>query len=102
VEVIRVELSAPGRLELGAAARLLGARGITRLLVEGGPILAASMIASDLVDEIALFQASASIGPEGIDAVEGMPISALTRPPRFKSIGVECVGSDRLENFVRA
>jgi diaminohydroxyphosphoribosylaminopyrimidine deaminase/5-amino-6-(5-phosphoribosylamino)uracil reductase len=102
VEVMRVELSAPGRLEPGAALRLLGARGITRLLVEGGPMLAASMIASDLVDEIALFQASASIGPEGIDAVEGMPISALTRSRRFKSIGVECVGPDRLENFVRA
>ena len=102
VEVIRAELSAPGRLELGAAVRLLASRGITRLLVEGGPILAASMIACDLVDEIALFQASASIGPEGIDAVEGMPISALTRSQRFKSIGVEWVGPDRLENLVRA
>ncbi len=102
VEVIRAELSAPGRLELGAALRLLASRGITRLLVEGGPILAASMIACDLVDEIALFQASASIGPEGIDAVEGMPISALTRSQRFKSIGVEWVGPDRLENLVRA
>ncbi len=102
VEVIRAELSAPGRIELGAALRLLASRGITRLLVEGGPILAASMIACDLVDEIALFQASASIGPEGIDAVEGMPISALTRSQRFKSIGVEWVGPDRLENLVRA
>src|SRR5229473_1433260 len=102
VEVIRAELSAPGRLELGAALQLLASRGITRLLVEGGPILAASMIACDLVDEIALFQASASIGPEGIDAVEGMPISALTRSQRFKSIGVEWVGPDRLENLVRA
>jgi diaminohydroxyphosphoribosylaminopyrimidine deaminase/5-amino-6-(5-phosphoribosylamino)uracil reductase len=102
VEVMRVELSAPGRLEPGAALRLLAARGITRLLVEGGPILAASMTASDLVDEIALFQAGASIGPDGIDALEAMPISALTRSPRFKSIGVECVGPDRLENFMRA
>jgi diaminohydroxyphosphoribosylaminopyrimidine deaminase/5-amino-6-(5-phosphoribosylamino)uracil reductase len=102
VEVIRAELSASGRLELGAALRLLASRGITRLLVEGGPILAASMIACDFVDEIALFQASASIGPEGIDAVEGMPISALTRSQRFKSIGVEWVGLDRLENLVRA
>jgi diaminohydroxyphosphoribosylaminopyrimidine deaminase/5-amino-6-(5-phosphoribosylamino)uracil reductase len=101
-EVMRVELSAPGWLDLGAALRVLGTRGITRLLVEGGPILAASMLAGDLVDETALFQASASIGPGGIDALEGMPISALTRSRRFKSIGVESVGPDRLENFVRA
>jgi diaminohydroxyphosphoribosylaminopyrimidine deaminase / 5-amino-6-(5-phosphoribosylamino)uracil reductase len=102
VEVMQVEISAPGRLDLGAALRLLAARGITRLLVEGGPILAAAMIASDLVDEVALFQASASIGPEGIDALEGMPISVLARAQRFKSIGVECLGPDRLETFVRA
>jgi hypothetical protein len=54
------------------------------------------------VDEVALFQASASIGPEGIDALEGMPISVLARSQRFKSIGVECLGPDRLEKFVRA
>ncbi len=100
--MMQVEISAPGRLDLGAALRLLAAGGITRLLVEGGPILAAAMIASDLVDEVALFQASASIGPEGIDALEGMPISVLARSQRFKSIGVECLGPDRLEKFVRA
>jgi diaminohydroxyphosphoribosylaminopyrimidine deaminase / 5-amino-6-(5-phosphoribosylamino)uracil reductase len=102
VEVLRVETSAPGRLDLGAALRLLAGRGITRLLVEGGPILASSLIASDLVDEVVLFQGSARIGPEGIDALEGMPISTLTRSQRFKLIGAESVGPDRLKNFVRA
>jgi diaminohydroxyphosphoribosylaminopyrimidine deaminase/5-amino-6-(5-phosphoribosylamino)uracil reductase len=102
VEVLRVEISAPGRLDLGAALRLLADRGITRLLVEGGPVLASAMIACDLVDEVALFQASARIGPEGIDALEGMPISALTRSQLFKSVGAEFVGPDRLETFVRA
>jgi diaminohydroxyphosphoribosylaminopyrimidine deaminase/5-amino-6-(5-phosphoribosylamino)uracil reductase len=102
VEVLRVEISAPGRLDLGAALRLLADRGITRLLVEGGPVLASAMIACDLVDEVALFQASARIGPEGIDALEGMPMSALTRSQRFKSVGAESLGADRLETFVRA
>jgi diaminohydroxyphosphoribosylaminopyrimidine deaminase/5-amino-6-(5-phosphoribosylamino)uracil reductase len=101
-EVIKVELSAPGRLDLGAALGLLAARGITRLLLEGGPILAASMIASDLVDEVALFQASTTIGPDGIDALEGMPIAALTRSPRFKTVGTASVGPDRLQTFMRA
>jgi diaminohydroxyphosphoribosylaminopyrimidine deaminase/5-amino-6-(5-phosphoribosylamino)uracil reductase len=102
VEVLRVGISAPGRLDLGAALRLLADRGITRLLVEGGPILASAMIASDFVDELALFQGSARIGPEGIDVLEGMPMSALTRSQRFKSVGAESVGPDRLETFVRA
>jgi diaminohydroxyphosphoribosylaminopyrimidine deaminase/5-amino-6-(5-phosphoribosylamino)uracil reductase len=102
VEVMPVEISAPGRLDLRAALRLLAERGITRLLVEGGPILAASMVASDLVDEVMLFQASTMIGPDGIDALEGMPISVLARSQQFKSIGTESVGSDRLETLVRA
>ena len=99
---MRVESAAPGRLDLGATLRLLAARGITRLLVEGGPILAASMMASDLVDEVALFRASTMIGPGGIDALEGMPLSALTGSQRFKSLGTESAGPDRLETFVRA
>jgi diaminohydroxyphosphoribosylaminopyrimidine deaminase/5-amino-6-(5-phosphoribosylamino)uracil reductase len=102
VDVVRVESVAPWRLDLGAALRLLAARGITRVLLEGGPILAASMLADDLVDEVALFQASTMIGADGIDALEGMPISALTRSRRFKSVGSEAVGGDRLETFVRA
>jgi diaminohydroxyphosphoribosylaminopyrimidine deaminase/5-amino-6-(5-phosphoribosylamino)uracil reductase len=101
VEVMRVEISAAGRLDVPAALRCLAARGITRLLVEGGPILAASMIAGDLVDEVALFQASTRIGPDGIDPLEGMPLSALTDSQRFTSIGSESVGADRLEQLVR-
>ena len=42
------------------------------------------------------------IGPDGIDALEGMPISALTGSQRFKSIGTESMGPDRLEKLVRA
>jgi diaminohydroxyphosphoribosylaminopyrimidine deaminase/5-amino-6-(5-phosphoribosylamino)uracil reductase len=102
VEVMRLESVASGHLDLGAALRLLAARGITRVLLEGGPILAASMLAGDLVDEVALFRASTVIGADGIDALEGMPISALTRSQRFKSLGSEAVGGDRLETFVRA
>ena len=79
---MRVDISAPGRLDLGAALQLLAARGITRLLVEGGPTVGAAMITKNLVDEVALFRASTMIGPDGIDALEGMPISALTGSQR--------------------
>jgi diaminohydroxyphosphoribosylaminopyrimidine deaminase/5-amino-6-(5-phosphoribosylamino)uracil reductase len=101
-EVIRVETSAEGRVDLGAVLKLLGSRGITRLLLEGGPILAASFVASDLVDEVALFRSSGIIGSDGIDALEGAPLSALTRSPKLRSIGAEPIGSDRLETFERA
>ena len=61
---------------------LLAARGITRLMVEGGPTVAAAFVAADLVDEAALLRAPRPIGPDGIDALEGLPLSALTGSPR--------------------
>jgi diaminohydroxyphosphoribosylaminopyrimidine deaminase / 5-amino-6-(5-phosphoribosylamino)uracil reductase len=101
VEVLRVTVTG-GRLDLGAVLKLLAERGITRLMVEAGPILATAFINADLVDEAALFRAPTAIGPDGIDALDGVPLSALTRSPRLKSIGSEAIGVDSVEMFERA
>jgi diaminohydroxyphosphoribosylaminopyrimidine deaminase/5-amino-6-(5-phosphoribosylamino)uracil reductase len=101
VEVLRVPATA-GRIDLAAMLNVLGNRGITRLMVEGGPTVAASLVAADLVDEAAIFRSNVTIGADGIDALEGLPLSALTASPRFVSRGVEVVGEDRLETFERA
>jgi diaminohydroxyphosphoribosylaminopyrimidine deaminase / 5-amino-6-(5-phosphoribosylamino)uracil reductase len=101
VEVLRVPATA-GRIDLAATLHVLGNRGITRLMVEGGPTVAASLVAADLVDEAAIFRSDVTIGADGIDTLEGLPLSALTASPRFVSSGVEVVGEDRLEMFERA
>jgi diaminohydroxyphosphoribosylaminopyrimidine deaminase/5-amino-6-(5-phosphoribosylamino)uracil reductase len=101
VEVLRVPATA-GRIDLAAMLNVLGNRGITRLMVEGGPTVAASLVAADLVDEAAIFRSDVTIGADGIDALEDLPLSALTASPRFVSSGVEVVGEDRLEMFERA
>jgi diaminohydroxyphosphoribosylaminopyrimidine deaminase/5-amino-6-(5-phosphoribosylamino)uracil reductase len=99
-EVLRVAL-AGGRLELPTVLRRLAERGITRLMVEAGPTLAAAFLSADLVDEAILLRASASIGTDGIDALEGMPLETLTRSPRLALIGSEAVGVDVLEHYER-
>ena len=43
-----------GKLDLDGVLKLLAGEGITRLMVEGGPTVAASFVAADLVDEAAL------------------------------------------------
>ena len=91
-----------GRLELADVLKLLARRGITRVMVEGGPILAAAFLRADLVDEAALFRSPNVIGPEGIDALDGLPLSALTRSPRLKALGSEAIGPDTVETFERA
>ena len=88
-----------GRLDIAAVLGLLAERGITRLMVEGGPTVAASFVSADLIDEAALFRSSRTIGSDGIGALEGLRLDALTR--RMTSRGRESVGDDSVEFFER-
>lgn len=100
VEVHRVE-GRDGRLDLAQVLKVLAERGITRLMVEGGPKVAASFLGADLVDEAALFHAPASIGVGGIDALEGLPLTTLTQSPKFNLLVSEAVGADTVEFYGR-
>jgi diaminohydroxyphosphoribosylaminopyrimidine deaminase/5-amino-6-(5-phosphoribosylamino)uracil reductase len=101
VEVFRVDAT-DGRLDLHQVVKALAGRGITRLMVEGGPIVAASFLAADLVDEAALFRSPNEIGPTGIDVLEGVPLSALTQSPQLTRVATEAIGDDTLTNYERA
>jgi diaminohydroxyphosphoribosylaminopyrimidine deaminase / 5-amino-6-(5-phosphoribosylamino)uracil reductase len=101
VEVIRSASAAGGHLDIGAVLTLLAARGITRLMVEGGPTLAAALVTADLVDEATLFRSSNPIGPDGISALEGLPLAALTQSSRLVRRESEQVGLDTIESFER-
>jgi diaminohydroxyphosphoribosylaminopyrimidine deaminase/5-amino-6-(5-phosphoribosylamino)uracil reductase len=100
IEVLRVDAK-EGRLDLGQVLRALAERGITRLMVEGGPMVAASFVKADLVDEVVLFRSPKTIGPDGIDALEGLPLTALTQSPHLKSLGSEQFGADTMEQYER-
>jgi diaminohydroxyphosphoribosylaminopyrimidine deaminase/5-amino-6-(5-phosphoribosylamino)uracil reductase len=99
-EVLSVA-SAGGRLDLAAVLRHLAERGITRLMVEAGPILAAAFLAADLVDEAVLLRAPTAIGADGIDALEDRPLEALTRSDRLGLTGSETIGADTMEHYQR-
>jgi diaminohydroxyphosphoribosylaminopyrimidine deaminase/5-amino-6-(5-phosphoribosylamino)uracil reductase len=99
VEILEAPAQA-GRLDLAAVLRLLAGRGITRLMVEGGPTVAASFVSADLVDEAVLFRSARVLGPDGIDALEGLRLDALTG--KLSSLGREPVGEDSVEFFARA
>jgi len=100
VEVMRVPSGEAG-LDLEAALQSLGRRGITRLMAETGPILAAALLRADLIDEAFLLRSASTIGAEGIDALEGLPLEALTRSPKLKVIGTEQIGGDTMEILAR-
>jgi diaminohydroxyphosphoribosylaminopyrimidine deaminase/5-amino-6-(5-phosphoribosylamino)uracil reductase len=99
-EVLSVASSA-GRLDLAAVLHRLAERGITRLMLEAGPILAVAFLAADLVDEAVLLRAPTLIGADGLDALEGRPLEALTRSDRLVLTGSEMVGADTMERYQR-
>jgi diaminohydroxyphosphoribosylaminopyrimidine deaminase / 5-amino-6-(5-phosphoribosylamino)uracil reductase len=90
-----------GGLDLGAVLKALAGRGITRLMIEAGPIVSAAFVNADLVDEAVLFRSPNAIGPDGIDALEGLPLNALTKSPRLVMTGTETAGADTVERFRR-
>ena len=97
-KVFRVD-EADGRLDLQQVLKVLAEQGITRLMVEGGPTIAASFVAADLVDEAVLLHGEKPIGASGIDPLEGMPLERLTS--RLAPQGREKLGVDSIESFVR-
>ncbi len=98
VEVLRSPKSA-GRLDLEDGLEFLAAKGITRLMVEGGPTLAAAFIAADLVDEAVLFYSPKIVGSDGVDALATDAMEALIK--RLNQVGSESVGADRQDNYAR-
>ncbi len=98
VEVLRSPDSSDP-LDLNGALGFLAARGITRLMVEGGPTLAAAMIAADLVDEAVLFHSDKVVGPDGIAALDTAASAMLKQ--RFALTATVPIGPDRQDNYER-
>ena len=92
---------ADGKLDLYEVLKTLAAEGITRLIVEGGPTVAASFVSANLIDEAVLLRGAKAIGDTGIDPLEGMALTALTKNKKLHSRGIEELGLDRLETFER-
>ena len=76
VEVIEVAAEANGRPALTSALEALAARGLTRILVEGGGRLAASLLGARLVDRIEWFRAPGAIGADGVPALAALGVGA--------------------------
>lgn len=99
-EIVRV--GGAGALDLGETLAALAQRGITRLMVEGGPRVAASFVRDGLIDEAVLFHANCTIGSDGIDALDGLPLAALTQSRALGVSSAGTIGCDRVETFSRA
>lgn len=97
VEVLRVPPSSGG-LDLSAALKALADRGLTRVLVEGGATLAASLVKAGLVDRLLWYRAPTVMGG-GLAAVGDLGVNEIGGTPRFRREETIRLGNDVLETF---
>jgi diaminohydroxyphosphoribosylaminopyrimidine deaminase/5-amino-6-(5-phosphoribosylamino)uracil reductase len=100
-ETLKLPAGPDGRPVASAILSALGARGITRLLVEGGSRMATALLEAGLVDRIAWFRAPVLIGADGLPATALLGLDRLSAAPRFHLAGVERLGPDLLESYER-
>jgi diaminohydroxyphosphoribosylaminopyrimidine deaminase/5-amino-6-(5-phosphoribosylamino)uracil reductase len=101
-DVIRVaaDRAKPG-LDLSAMLHALSDRGISRLMVEGGAAVASSFVAAGLVDEIWLLRGPDTVGPDGVPALDALPLAAITQSPAFRVRASETLDRDTLTIYER-
>jgi diaminohydroxyphosphoribosylaminopyrimidine deaminase/5-amino-6-(5-phosphoribosylamino)uracil reductase len=102
LEVIEADADGKGTLDLRAVMQALGARGLTRVLVEGGGRLAAALLRAGLVDRLAWFRAPSVMGGDGVAAAAAFGVEALGEAPAFRRLSVAEVGDDLLETYASA
>ena len=101
IDIVEVPVGDGGSPDLRTTLGVLAARGITRVLAEGGAHLAAALIKDDLVDEVCWFRAPSVIGGDGRSAVEALGLADLKEISRFSRKNVRAAGEDVVETYAR-
>lgn len=91
VEIECVRADAEGRPDLGAVLQALGKRGLTRLLVEGGPMVHGALLKRHLADVAHIYRSPTQLG-------DGLR-SALGANLKGKLSLREMIGPDILESY---
>ncbi|MEM7439745.1 MAG: bifunctional diaminohydroxyphosphoribosylaminopyrimidine deaminase/5-amino-6-(5-phosphoribosylamino)uracil reductase RibD [Pseudomonadota bacterium] len=86
--------TADGSLELNSLLSILADEGLTRVFCEGGGTVAASLLASGLIDRLVTFGAGVVIGAEGQPNFGGLGLETLSEAPRFTLQSVTQIGGD--------
>lgn len=97
VEAIAVQSEPLGKPDLRAVLAALAQKGITRLLVEGGPTVAKAFLDARLVDEVVVMRGSQPAASERVMLpFLDSGLERLTESPLFKKISGSAIGSDAI------
>jgi diaminohydroxyphosphoribosylaminopyrimidine deaminase/5-amino-6-(5-phosphoribosylamino)uracil reductase len=101
IEVAHVGRDAAGRVDLDAALNLLAARGLTRIFSEGGPRVAAGLIAQGLADDVLIFTAPEPLGRKGVLGLDADTAALLGATDHYRLAETRMIGADRLTRYER-
>lgn len=101
VSLLTVDSDPDGNLDPRAMAQALADNGLTRVLIEGGGVLAASFLKAGLVDRLVWFHAPRIIGRDGRAAIASEGLFRLIEAFRFQRDRVWTVGEDVVETYDR-
>jgi diaminohydroxyphosphoribosylaminopyrimidine deaminase/5-amino-6-(5-phosphoribosylamino)uracil reductase len=101
VVIHRVGLDADGRVDLNEALRALSVRGVTRVFSEGGPRVAARLVALGLADDVALITSDNPLGRPGVPALADEARAALLDPERYRLVETMVYGADTMRVWER-
>jgi diaminohydroxyphosphoribosylaminopyrimidine deaminase/5-amino-6-(5-phosphoribosylamino)uracil reductase len=93
--------AANGRVDLTQALRALAARGITRVFSEGGPRVAARLIALELADAVALITAERPLGRPGVPTLDDEARATLVNRSHYLPVETLAYGPDTMRVWER-
>lgn len=100
VEIDRVPLR-EATFDLPAVLAALGARGLTRVLCEGGPRLASSLVLAGRADHVVIFTSDVAWGREGRPALAPPARSCLLDPSCYRCTDEVRLGSDLMRTYLK-
>lgn len=95
-ELVPVPVDEDGMLCVSDALETLADRGITRVLIEGGPSVARAFLDADLVDEVVVYQGERPAGEGALLPFANDGLDRLTVNNNFMPIRSRAFGPDRM------
>ena len=101
VSVEIVECGPNGHVDPRAALGVLARAGLTRVFSEGGPRVAAQMIAAGLADDVYVIRGAKPLGRAGVPSLDATSRDFLADPTRFTRVREFAAGVDHVSQFER-
>ena len=95
-EIVTVPVNDHGRIDVQDALETLAHRGITSVLVEGGPSVARAFLDADVVDEVVVYQGREQAGADGLTPFAGDGLDRLSASGHFTVSATRSFGPDRM------